>query len=153
MGYVCQGERGERRRDHGHQKSYNAVDRFFHPANMRQRFVRASLFDAHCLPSSPPARSPVQSVVDSPPARPPWRRTFNEIPSWSAFTAVAPTERPNCAATFADGSFCAIFFNIAMSSAVQRRNVGLGIGSSQRHIKMSKCCGLGKVPVDRQAGS
>ena len=59
-------------------------------------------------------------------------------------------ERPSCAATFARGSLCAKFFNFAMSSAVQRRNVGLG--SSQHHIKKSKCCGLREVP-GRLAGA
>jgi len=39
MGNVCQRERGERRRDHGHQKNHNAVDSFSHPANMRQRLA------------------------------------------------------------------------------------------------------------------
>jgi hypothetical protein len=48
-----------------------------------------------------------------------------------------PTDRPSCAATFAHGSFCAIFFNFAMSSAVQRRNVGWGIFVSPiKNIKM-----------------
>ena len=58
--------------------------------------------------------------------------------------AVAPTERPSCAATFARGSLCAMFFNFAMSSAVQRRNVGLGIVSSQSHNKNVKMIRLSK---------
>jgi hypothetical protein len=33
--------REERRRDHGHQKSYNAVDSRFHRANMRLRLARS----------------------------------------------------------------------------------------------------------------
>jgi hypothetical protein len=64
MGCVNQGERGERRRDQGHEKSYNAVDRFFHPANTRQGFARTSSFVAHCLPSSP-ARASIGHMSDS----------------------------------------------------------------------------------------
>ena len=64
--------------------------------------------------------TPYLSVACPSASPPPWRGTFKEIPSSCAFTAVAPTERPSCAARFAQGSFCAMFFNLAMSSAVQR---------------------------------
>jgi hypothetical protein len=91
---------------------------------------------------------PCNQAAESSPAWPPWRDTFKEIPSSCALTAAAPTERPSCAALFAHGSFCAMFFNFAMSSAVQRRNVGLGMFLAPKGVtsKMSKCRAFQKVP-------
>src|SRR5215212_2790593 len=58
------------------------------------------------------------------------RCIFNESFSSWAFMAVAAALRPSCPAIAAAGYFRARFFSVAISSAVQRREVRFGITRS-----------------------